>query len=528
MMENTGTGGFFPAAKGRDGMEIGTKQAPFPRGAGVLLPVFSLPSPQGIGTFGREARRFADFLRAAGQSWWQVLPLGPTGFGDSPYQSFSAFAGNPYFIDPGLLAGEGLLSREEAGGSGRGPARVDYAALYRDRFPLLRKAFARAGGADAGARRAFCAENAGWLEGYSLFMALKTHFGGREWLAWPEDIRLRRPAAVERYRAALRGETEFWKFCQFKFFGQWRRLKAYANARGIRIIGDLPLSVSLDSADVWTHPELFQLDEGRRPVRVAGVPPDRFSAGGQLWGNPLYDWDAMRGDGFSWWRRRMGAAARLYDAVRIDHFIGIVRYYAVPRGSKTAEGGEWRRGPGEELIRALAAASPGAGVIAEDLGCAVPEVEALREAAGYPGMKVLEYAFDSGGGNPNLPCHYAPGCVVYTGTHDNETLAGFFRRAPRETVRFARAYLHVRFRRQLPAACVRAACASAADTAIIPMQDWLGLGNGARINRPATVGGNWRWRLRPGRLNARLAARMRGLCGLYGRLPAEEKTEKEK
>lgn len=500
-------------------MCIMKKQQPFVRGAGVLLPVTSLPSPYGIGTLGKAAYAFVDFLEAAGQKYWQVLPIGPTGYGDSPYQSFSAFAGNPYLIDLDMLVSQGLLTPAEVSAPDWGKLRdaVDYAKIYRSRFQVLRQAFSRISRVDAGAYASFCTQNDAWLDGYSLYMALKTQFDGKAWLAWPEDIRLRRPEAVERCRRELAGEIDFWKFCQFQFFAQWDALKAYAHAHGIQIIGDLPIYVSLDSADVWTAPSQFQLDAHRRPTAVAGVPPDNFSATGQLWGNPLYNWEAMQADGFAWWKRRMAFSARIYDIVRIDHFIGIVRYYAIPYGDQTAAHGEWRDGPGAALLNALNDAVGDARIIAEDLGCVVPQVERLRDSAGYPGMRVLEFAFDSGCTNPHLPCHYVQGCVAYGGTHDNETLAGFFAHQSRPVMRFARDYLGVRHNCEVPAACIRAAYASVANTVVIQMQDWLRLGNRARMNFPSTLGGNWRWRLRPHQLNGRLAARIRRLCQTYCR-----------
>lgn len=503
-------------------MQTIRKQGRLPRGAGILLPVASLPGPFGIGTFGKAAYRFVDFLEQAGQSYWQVLPLGPTSYGDSPYQSFSAFSGNPYFIDLETLVGEGLLTWEEvqAPDWGNDPTDIDYAKIYTHRFSVLRRAFSRSKHQQTAAYRAFCEENADWLPDYSLYMAVKMHFGAREWLSWPEEIRLRKPQAVAAYQASLQEDIAFWNFCQYKFFEQWYKLKSYANAHNVRIIGDIPIYVSLDSADVWVHPELFQLDERRYPTAVAGVPPDNFSATGQLWGNPLYDWERMEQDGFAWWQRRMASSAKIYDVVRIDHFIGIVRYYAIPYGDATAENGAWRKGPGEKLIRAISGAMGSSRVIAEDLGCVVPQVEALRDEAGYPGMKILEFAFDSGSGNTNLPLHYEKNCVVYGGTHDNETLVGFFAHQPREVLHFAKDYLHVHKRKQLPRACIRAAYASVADTAILQMQDWLGLDNAARMNFPSTIGGNWRWRLRAEALTEALAVKMHDLCALYARLPS--------
>lgn len=508
-------------------MQIAKKQQRLGRGAGVLLPVASLPSRFGIGTFGKEAYKFIDFLQAAGQRYWQVLPLGPTSYGDSPYQSFSAFAGNPYFIDLETLIDEGLLTWEEvcAPGWGSNPADVDYSKIYLSRFSVLRKACARSRHTDTVEYHEFCRHNQEWLEDYSFYMAVKMHFDAHEWLRWPEDIRTAQPEAVASYRRELKNDIEFWKFCQFKFFEQWYKLKAYANERGIQVIGDIPIYVSLDSADVWMHPDLFQLDEKRRPTAVAGVPPDNFSATGQLWGNPLYDWNAMAEDDFAWWKKRMAFSAKIYDIVRVDHFIGIVRYYAIPYGDLTAENGEWRRGPGAALVSAISTVMGDSKIIAEDLGCVVPEVEQLRDAAGYPGMKILEFAFDSGSANTNLPCHYEPNCVVYGGTHDNETLAGFFPHQSRYSNHFACDYLHVHKKKHLPAACIRAAYESVADTAVLQIQDWLGLGNEARTNFPSTIGTNWRWRLQPDQLTEALSCRMHDMCELYARLPLVEPEE---
>lgn len=511
------------------------KQKPMPRGAGVLLPVSSLPSPYGIGTFGRAAYDFVDFLSAAGQSYWQVLPLGPTSYGDSPYQSFSAFAGNPYFIDLDLLAEQGLLTREEVRAHDWGdglpapgsPSKVDYDKLAASRFEVLRQAYARSR-RDAPDYPAFCEENAGWLCTYAEYMALKTAFGSRPWAEWPQGLRLRRPEALKAYRAKLAEEIGFWLFCQYQFYTQWRALKAYANAKGVQIIGDIPIYVALDSADVWANGELFQLDAARRPTAVAGVPPDMFSATGQLWGNPLYDWEAMERDGFSWWKDRMRASARLYDVIRIDHFIGIVRYYAIPAQEETALRGTWKAGPGKKLAEAFCEVLGGAKIIAEDLGAVTPAVRRLRKQAGYPGMKLMEFGFDTGPENENLPIHFEPNCVAYGGTHDNETLTGFFTSKKAKELAFAKRYLQVRRRREIPNAIIRAAYASVADTVIFQIQDLLGLDNSARINRPSTIGGNWEWRLLQGQIPDGLAPRLSALARTYGRVrPAERETKTE-
>lgn len=496
-----------------------SKQPPMERGAGILLPVASLPSPHGIGTFGKAAWDFVDFLSRAGQKYWQVLPLGPTSYGDSPYQSFSAFAGNPYLIDLDLLAEEGLLAREEISACdwGENPLKIDYEKIYRFRFSVLKIAFSRSGHQAEGDYRRFCEENSFWLEDYSQYMAVKGRFGGREWLAWPEEIRLRKQPALQRYREELSEEIGFWKFCQYLFFKQWNRLKEYAGSRGIRIIGDIPIYVAMDSADVWAHGEQFQLDGDRRPTRVAGVPPDMFSATGQLWGNPLYNWERMEEDGFDWWKKRMAFSARLYDIIRIDHFIGVVRYYSIPAGADTAADGVWVEGPGEKLTEAFFEAVGDKRIIAEDLGVVTPEVRALLRRCGYPGMKLMEFAFDSDGFNENLPCHYDKNTVVYAGTHDNQPLAGFFRDQSAESLLFAKDYLGVPTVGQLPRAVVRAGYASAADIAVFMVQDLLGMGDESRINTPSTIGQNWRWRLSAEHLTQDFAARLKEMAALYGR-----------
>lgn len=496
------------------------KQKKMERGAGVLLPVTSLPSPYGIGTFGQAAYEFVDFLVEAGQRWWQVLPLGPTSFGDSPYQSFSAFAGNPYFIDLDCLLEQGLLTQAELEESdcGHNPMDVDYAALYEKRFAVLRQAFARSNHQNSEEYVTFCEENAEWLEEYALYMSLKNEFGGREWLAWPEELRLREPQALCDCREKNAEEMEFWKFCQFEFFCQWYRLKDYANQKGIEIIGDIPIYVALDSADVWSQGEQFQLDEQRRPTLVAGVPPDLFSETGQLWGNPLYDWAFMERDGYTWWKRRMRFSSQLYDVIRIDHFVGIAHYYSIPAEETTALSGWWNPGPGLALIEAIAEVMGNKRVIAENLGVVIPEVDRLLKISGYPGMKLMQFAFDGDETNSNLPFHFERNMVVYGGTHDNETLAGFFAHQKQKTMRFARTYLNVKKNREVPGALLRAGYSSVANTVIFQMQDLLGLGNSARTNTPSTIGQNWRWRLTPGQIQPNLSEDLHQMMKLYGRV----------
>lgn len=488
------------------------------RSSGILMPVFSLPSPGGIGTLGRAAYEFIDFLAAAKQRWWQILPLGPTGCGDSPYQSFSSFAGNPYFIDLEQLAAEGLLTEAElrCACADRSGVRVDYGALYRGRSALLRKAAARGMAADAAALDLFLAENL-WLPDYALFMALKEHFEMRPTADWPEEIRLRQPAALAHYTALLRDELRFHAYVQLLFYRQWDALRAYAGRKGVRILGDVPIYVAPDSADVWAEPQFFRLDPQGRPTAVAGVPPDCFSADGQLWGNPLYDWDAMRRDGFGWWIRRIGGAARLYDAVRIDHFRGFESYWAVPCGAASAKEGVWEKGPGMELIGVLNGWFRDLQFIAEDLGLLTPAVNRLLTDSGWPGMKVLQFAFSAAEPSCYLPHAHTPESVCYTGTHDNTTLADWRRSLSRRDLNFAKRYLAVSSADALPDAVLRAGMAGVAALCIVPIQDWLNLGAEARINTPGTPDGNWQWRLPAAALTPALAKRIAAMTRLYGR-----------
>lgn len=492
------------------------------RKAGILMPIFSLPSPYGIGTLGSEARAFVDFLAAAGQSCWQILPVGPTSYGDSPYQSFSSFAGNPYFVDLDTLVAEGVLEPEEFRDLdwGSDPECVDYGLLYKTRYPVLRKACTRLLAQDRPEFSEFCREQAFWLEDYALFMALKDKYGGVSWFNWPEGVRMRKSRALDKARKELAREVDFWKGVQYFFFHQWTALKGYANERGISIIGDLPIYVSGDSADVWADPEQFQLDESGRPSEVAGCPPDGFSADGQLWGNPLFDWEKMKGDGYAWWLRRIAFQFRFYDTLRIDHFRGFESYYAIPYGEETARNGRWRPGPGIAFFEAVNRTLGQKDIIAEDLGFLTPEVHQLLRESGYPGMKVLEFAFDSrDGGNDYLPHRYTPHCVVYAGTHDNDTIQGWMASADPEDVRFARDYLRLSVQEGYHWGMMRAAWASPADLAVMQFQDILGLGSEARINIPSTLGINWKWRAMPGAWNSELAQRLYRDMEVYQRLP---------
>ncbi len=493
----------------------------FPRASGVLLPVTSLPSPYGIGTLGKAAYEFVDFLKKAKQKYWQVLPIGPTSYGDSPYQSFSAFAGNPYFIDLDILVEEGLLNYDEIESHdwGDNPAKVDYAKIYESRFVVLRKAYERSDYRSLPEYAAFCEENVFWLDDYSFYMALKWHFDSHEWQLWDEDIRMREPEAVEAYREELADDIDFWKFVQYKFFEQWNALKDYANENGIKIIGDIPIYVSMDSADTWLHSDLFQLDERKNPVRVAGVPPDNFSATGQLWGNPLYDWDAMEKDDFSWWKQRMSASAKIYDVIRIDHFIGVVKYYSIPAGSETAIDGKWIPGPGAKLVNAINSVLGDSLVIAEDLGVTNDKVIALLKKSGYPGMKVLQFGFDSDSQNVFLPHNITENFVVYGGTHDNETLVGYFCDDDKdiEELRYTVDYLNCETIDNIPDAIIRVGFMSCAHTVIYQLQDYLGLDNSARMNFPSTLGGNWEWRASKAQMSDKLAERIARLVEIYGR-----------
>ena len=414
------------------------------RSSGILMPIFSLPSPYGIGTLGKAAYDFADFLAEAGQHYWQMLPLGPTSYGDSPYQSFSTFAGNPYFIDPDLLVEDGLLTKQEVKAYrwGSDPRHVDYGKLYENRLDLLKKAAERGWMRDSGAVAGFTEKNASWLPDYALFMALKRHFGMKPWQEWPDEaVRLHDPAALARYRELLREDVELFTYIQFLFFRQWTALKSYINSLGIGIIGDLPIYVAMDSADVWAERSMFRLDSRGVPTEVAGVPPDYFSKDGQLWGNPLYDYDAMKRDGFGWWIRRIDGAGKLYDVIRIDHFRGFESYWAVPYGETTAKNGRWVKGPGMALVGVLTGWFPQLEFIAEDLGYPTPEVAQLLRDSGLPGMKVLEFAFDSRDTSSYLPHSYGENCICYTGTHDNSPLALWRQEADPADIAFAKEYL---------------------------------------------------------------------------------------
>lgn len=493
------------------------------RSCGVLLHLSSLPSPGGIGTMGQEAYDFVDFLKEAGQSWWQMLPLGCTGVGDSPYASCSTFAGNPYFIDPVLLQQEGLLTADElsAAGFGEPVGRVDYGALSQTRLPLLKRAFHRS--TQTPAQQRFEAENADWLPDFCAFCALKEHFGGRSWQEWPAPLKRREPKALEPLLRQLAPAVRFYAWVQFTFDRQWRALQAYAHRQGVGIIGDLPIYVAADSADAWANPRLFVMDEALCPREVAGCPPDYFSEDGQLWGNPIYDWAYQKKTNYAWWTRRLQCAFSRFDKVRIDHFRGFAGYYCVPYGSETARHGVWRQGPGEALFAHFARELGELDILAEDLGLLTPDVRQLLSVCGFPGMKILQYAFDPYGESDYLPHRYERNCVAYPGTHDNDTLCGWLQSAPAEEVDFAREYLCLRKEEGEHWGMLRGLYASVADLAMVPMQDFLGLSSEARMNTPSTLGQNWQWRMGPKDASPALARKIRALAALYGRAPKPAK-----
>lgn len=495
------------------------------RAAGILLSITSLPSKYGIGCFDKSAYDFVDWLKEAGQTYWQILPLGPTSYGDSPYQSFSTFAGNPYFISLDALIEEGVLTREECDSADFGDDEhdIDYEKMYNSRYPLLRKAYERSNISKNPAYQRFMAENDWWLADYALFVAVKDRFDGAPWTEWAEDIRLRYGYSMEYYREELYFDIEFQQYLQFKFFEQWNALKSYANSKGIKIIGDIPIYVAMDSADAWAHPELFQLDEKNVPVAVAGCPPDGFSATGQLWGNPLYDWNYHRSTGYEWWVSRLWYCFNMYDVVRIDHFRGFDEYFSIPFGSETALTGHWEKGPGIELFRRVEECLGWHEVIAEDLGYVTDSVRQMVLDSGFPGMKVLEFAFDSrdsGSANDYLPHNYSENSVAYTGTHDNETIVGWFDMIMESEQQMARNYLcdHYTPADKLYPSFIAAVMRSNAKTCIIPIQDYLGYDNSCRMNKPSTVGTNWRWRLVPGELTEKLQKEILANTKLFGRM----------
>ena len=551
----------------------------FERNAGILMPVSSLPSPYGIGTFGKDAYDFVTFVKECNHKYWQGLPLGPTTYGDSPYQSYSAFAGNPYFVDLDMLIEAGFLLKSEVisrdwgdgivpvnvseddavngrfgtyrdgnigderyvsyekiynnrfdilriaynrfkaacAESKKKPDEVDYEKIYKGRYPLLRKAYENSDISKNPDYQKFVAENSWWLSDYALFMALKTHFNNVSWGEWETDIKFRKPEAMSRYEEQLSDDIGYWKFIQFEFYLQWNALKQYANSNGIEIIGDIPIYMGYDSVDVWANQGEFQLDENLTPIKVAGVPPDAFSDAGQKWGNPLYDYDKMEANGFSWWRKRMAASAKLYDVIRIDHFIGIVKYYTIPADMPDARQGEYRQGPGQKLLDVINESIGDKKIIAEDLGVEVPEVAKILKENGYPGMKVLEFAFGGDRKNPHLPYNYTQNLVCYGGTHDNETLLGFFEDRGDWELGYAYDYLDTRDKGRMVDQVFRAAYSSVAVLTVFAVQDILKLGNWARMNLPSSMGNNWKWRMQKGQLGQHELECMRYLASVFDR-----------
>ena len=491
------------------------------RASGILLPIFSLPSKYGIGCFSKEAYQWIDQLKEAGQSYWQILPLAPTSYGDSPYQSFSSYAGNPYFIDLEALIEEGVLTAEECEEAdfGDNSDYIDYGKLHENRFALLRKAYERSNISQNPAYNQFIRENGYWLNDYALFMAVKQRFEGKAWIEWAEDIRKRWANAMDYYQRECYFDIEFYKYLQFKFNEQWMKLKEYANENEIEIIGDIPIYVAFDSADAWASPQLFQFDDNYIPVAVAGCPPDAFSATGQLWGNPLYRWDYHKQTGYEWWCKRITHCFKLYDVVRIDHFRGFESYYSIPYGAETAIGGHWEVGPGIDLFHTINKKLGEKQIIAEDLGTVTDAVIKLLKDSGYPGMKVLEFAFDPREATDYLPHSYDKNSVVYTGTHDNETLVQWYKGLDKESKAFAEEYINSR----TPAKekywdFIRLAMMSVSNTCITPVQDVMGLGAEARLNHPSTLGMNWKWRMKPEMISDELSAKIYALTKLSDRL----------
>ena len=487
------------------------------RQSGILLHISSLPGPEGIGSMGQNAYRFIDFLKASGMGIWQVLPVSPTGYGESPYQSFSCFAGNPLLIDLHILRQEGLLKDADSYAD-KDPHSIDYMDLIAYKTGMLQRAFAQSRELVRGEVEAFRAAQTQWLEDYALFYAVKMHFGGGSWMDWPDEaIRKRQPQAMEKYRLALGQAIDFQVFVQYLFFRQWHQLKAYANAAGIQLFGDMPIYVAMDSADCWANPAAFRLDADRRPLLVAGVPPDYFSKDGQLWGNPLYNWKTLKKTGYSWWIDRLKAMGLLYDLIRVDHFIGFANYYAVRHTASTARYGGWRPGPGRHFFKVVRRELPQLKIIAEDLGAVNPRVRKLLRYCGYPGMHVLSFAFSGDPDNPHLPRKCKKNAVYYTGTHDNDTLQGWWQTAgPHERTQ-ARAVLGLTDDSQLNLAMISTVLSSQANRAVLPMQDVLGLDSRARMNTPGTLGGNWQWRMPREALSNFLAAWLRELNTKYAR-----------
>ena len=492
------------------------------RVAGILMPITSLSSPYGIGTIGKEARQFADFLKASGQKIWQILPVGPTSYGDSPYQSFSTYAGNPYMIDLDTLVEQGLLDKAtlESYDWGSDNGYIDYEKIYNSRFEVLHIAYNNfKENEDQKAFNSFKRKNAAWIKDYALYMSVKKGFDMQAWTQWPDEaIKLREEAAIKKYERKYRAEIDFWKWVQFEFYTQWEDFRAYVNSIGIQILGDMPIYVAMDSADTWANPDVFWLDENREPVCVAGCPPDYFSETGQLWGNPLYDWDYLKENGYEWWIKRVEAASKLFDITRIDHFRAFDTYYAIPYPAENAIGGEWKIGPRMDFFNKLREALGDIPIVAEDLGELFDSVKELLKDSGYPGMKILTFGFGDGWDNDFLPHRYPTNCVVYTGTHDNDTVNGWLSTAPQNEIDFAKQYCGIGDGDDFCQKLIEKCYESCADYCIVQLQDVLGLGSEARINIPSTLGGNWTWRVNPSMLTKEVSDRLYNLAQTYSRL----------
>ncbi len=499
------------------------------RASGILMHPTSLPGKYGIGSLGKSSLEFIDFLAKAKQTYWQILPLGPTGYADSPYQCFSAHAGNPNLIDLDLLVKARLLTQDDLEEFPVLPDEyVEYDAVQNARLPLLRKAFRNfslnADSMEKMAYRNFLKEHSKWLSDYALFRAIKANREQKPWYLWENPLKMRDPEAIKTMQSTLHEEIEFHKFLQFIFFRQWMAVKEYAHTRRVKIIGDIPLYIALDSADAWANPEIFEFDENRNPIRVGGVPPDYFSETGQLWGNPLFRWDLLKESGYQWWIDRINTNLMLYDVIRIDHFRGFAAYWAVPYSEKTAIKGDWIPCPGEDFFNALKQTYGNLPIIAEDLGVITPDVESLRDGFGLPGMKILQFAFDSSEANDYIPHNYVKNCIVYTGTHDNDTVVGWFDKASPADRKYVLDYLNTQ-EKNIHWSFIRLAWSSVANTAIVPMQDLLGLGTEARMNLPGTTDSNWRWRITKGSCTPELAEQLAHLTTLYGRIEIPKKKQ---
>lgn len=487
--------------------------------------ISSLSSDYGIGTMGKSAYDFVDFLHKAGQSYWQILPICPTGFGDSPYQSFSSFAGNPYFIDLDFLRESGLLKKGDYAdlNFGANSEKVDFKKIYTNRYKVFKIAYSNFTRKIPTEFYEFCEKQDFWLTDFALFMAEKDANGGKPWNEWEEQIKKRRPAAIEKDKEKFKSEIQFYKMLQYLFYRQWQSLKEYANAKGIEIIGDLPIYVAGDSADVWASPQNFYLNDEFEPIEVAGCPPDGFTENGQLWGNPLYDWDYMKKDNYSWWIRRIAHCMKIYDVLRIDHFRGFDSYYCIDANEKTAKNGVWRKGPGMDFFSSVKEQLGNLNIIAEDLGHLTPSVKELLQQSGFPGMKVLQFAFDSRENSDYLPHNYNKNCIVYTGTHDNDTLLGWFRNAPEKDTEYAKEYLAINEEEGCCWGMLRGAWASVGNTVIVTAQDILGLDEKSRMNTPSTLGGNWQWRAKKDAFSDELAEKIKNYTKLYNRLNTFDK-----